>query len=141
MLRHVLFHCAAFCLIPALAAAQKSSPNSTMKVLYWFASRNSCNARWRRSRAASDWCSHQRDTAPKATGAHHQGHATAISTLPVRSRTLTASQGGVNRSNAPDGIANRDRFEARPASASGNTTRVIGFPHFTGFLTCRSGRR
>ncbi len=33
MLRHVLFLCAAFCLIPALAVAQKSSPNNTEKHL------------------------------------------------------------------------------------------------------------
>jgi uncharacterized protein (TIGR03067 family) len=33
MLRHVLFLCAAFCLIPALAVAQKSSPNTTEKDL------------------------------------------------------------------------------------------------------------
>jgi uncharacterized protein (TIGR03067 family) len=33
MLRHVLFLCAAFCLIPALAVAQKSNPNGTEKDL------------------------------------------------------------------------------------------------------------
>lgn len=33
MLRQVLFLCAAFCLIPALAVAQKSSPNSAEKDL------------------------------------------------------------------------------------------------------------
>lgn len=33
MLRHVLLFCAAFCLIPALAVAAKSSPNSTEKDL------------------------------------------------------------------------------------------------------------
>ena len=33
MLRHVLFLCAAFCLVPALAVAEKSSPNSTEKDL------------------------------------------------------------------------------------------------------------
>jgi uncharacterized protein (TIGR03067 family) len=33
MQRHVLLLCAAFCLVPALAVAQKSSPNSTSKDL------------------------------------------------------------------------------------------------------------
>lgn len=33
MLRHVFFLCAAFCLVPALALAEKSSPNGTEKNL------------------------------------------------------------------------------------------------------------
>jgi uncharacterized protein (TIGR03067 family) len=34
MLRHVLFLCASFCLVPALTLAEKSSPNSTEKDLH-----------------------------------------------------------------------------------------------------------
>ena len=33
MLRHILFLCAAFCLVPALAVAEKSNPNNTEKAL------------------------------------------------------------------------------------------------------------